>query len=676
LHKFSYVFAVFQTFELISMMKRTLLLVFSLVLVASGQAQYNLPQSFDEGYCHHIRTAEDQMKYYYAPVTQDPLLANYDVSFYFLDLNVENNTVYLSGRVTTLAKSLVSDLDTFAFELNSVMSIDSVFVDGIQRAFQHSNNLALVPLDTPIPQGSLFTVKVVYHGTPPTGGFFSGITTAYNSQYQKDVTWTLSEPYAAMDWWPTKQDLNDKIDSVWVFLTTSSENKAGSQGLLTATTNMPDNKVRYEWKSYYPIAYYLISFAVADYQDYSIYAHPEGTDDSVLIQNYIYDHPNCLPNNQAGIDQTAEFVELFSDLYGLYPFIDEKYGHCLTQLGGGMEHQTMTTIGGFGFGLVAHELGHMWYGDDVTCATWSDIWINEGFATYSDYLAHSFLSTPYYDSLWLKIRHDQVKSQPGGSVYVPEDQLGDIWRIFDGRLSYSKGALLLHMIRFELQDDDMFFNVLQTYTEEFGDSVATGNDFRDWLEYISGKDFTDFFDQWYYGEGFPIFDIVWHEGGGNLTITSTQSTSTNVTTLFKMTVPYLIHFEDGTETTLLLFQDANINTYLIPLGKPIESIELDPEQWILHRLNSLSVGMEESDNPVHFSIGPNPAGDHFTIFFTHPAQDEFLVSIHDLSGRVLYENALESSKEKLTIQGMPSGVYMVSLSNGQETLRKKLVISK
>jgi len=143
-----------------------------------------------------------------------------------------------------------------------------------------------------------------------------------------------------------------------------------------------------------------------------------------------------------------------------------------------------------------------------------------------------------------------------------------------------------------------------------------------------------------------------------------------------MTVPYLIHFEDGSDTTLLFFQDANINTYLIPLGKPVESIELDPEQWILHRLNSLSVGLEESDNPVHFSIGPNPAGDHFTIFFSHPDQDEFLVSIHDLSGRLLYENALESSAEKLTIQGMPSGIYMVSLSNGQETLRKKLVVSR
>ena len=151
---------------------------------------------------------------------------------------------------------------------------------------------------------------------------------------------------------------------------------------------MPGNKLRYEWKSNYPIAYYLISFAVSEYQEYNIYAHPAGMGgDSLLIQNFIYDAPGCLDYYKAGIDETVGMVELFSDLYSLYPFHQEKYGHCLTAIGGGMEHQTMSTMGNFNFGLVAHELGHMWFGDNVTCATWSDIWINEGFATYTDYLA-------------------------------------------------------------------------------------------------------------------------------------------------------------------------------------------------------------------------------------------------------------------------------------------------
>jgi aminopeptidase N len=649
----------------------TLSFAFAFIL-ATGQ--YNIPISDDGLYCYHAKAAENQARQYYLPFSTDPLLDKYDVTFYYLDLNVESTSVAISGNVTIKAGVTFSVLDTFAFELYSGMTIDSILINGEQEDFVRTGDITWVPLSSPVTQGNFITARIYYYGDPPTGGFFSGVTNDYSAQYQENVTWSLSEPYAAKDWWPVKQDLNDKADSVWVFLTTSAENMAGSEGRLTGVTSLPGGKARYEWKSNYPIDYYLISFAVADYQEYNIYAHPEGAEDSVLIQNFIYDHPDCLPNNQAGINNTAPLIELYSNLFGLYPFINEKYGHCLTELGGGMEHQTMTTIGGFSFSLVAHELGHMWFGDKVTCATWSDIWINEGFATYTDYLAHSNLAGPYYDSLWLKIRHDQVKSQPGGSVYVPPDQLGDIWRIFDGRLSYSKGALLLHMIRFELQDDEMFFNVLQTYVEEFGDSTATGDDFKAWLEQISGKDFTDFFNQWYYGEGYPIYDIVWNQGAENLVITSTQSTSTNVTTLFRMLVPYHLNFSDGSDTTLLLYQDANVNSYNIPLSKPIDYIDLDPKQWILHRLNSLSVGVEEKENPVHFTIGPNPATDRFSIFLSHPSGKPFTVSIMDLAGRTVYKEIIAAESRRFNISGIPAGAYMVSVTDGRELLTRKLII--
>jgi aminopeptidase N len=554
------------------------------------------------------------------------------------------------------------------------MTIDQLEVNNVVHGFIRNDYLVKVPVPGPFAMNDLFEVKITYHGTPPSGGFFSGVTTDYNPNYQKNVTWSLSEPYAARDWWPVKQDLGDKADSVRVFLTTSQENMAGSQGLLQAITPMPGGKLRYEWKSNYPIDYYLISFAVADYQEYNLYAHPEGTEDSVLIQNFIYDHPDCLPANQAGIDRTASFIELFSDLFGMYPFIDEKYGHCLTELGGGMEHQTMTTIGNFSFGLVAHELGHMWFGDKVTCATWSDIWINEGFATYSDYLAHSYLSTPYYDSVWLKLRHDNVKSVPGGSVYVPPEETGDIWRIFDGRLSYSKGALLLHMIRFELQDDDLFFDILASYVIEYGDSVATGDDFREWLELQSGKDFTDFFNQWYYGEGYPIYDITWSQQGNQLDIVSTQTASTTITPLFRMLVPYHLVFTDGTDTTLLLYQDSNLNSYSVPVSTTVEKLEVDPEQWILHELNSLSVGDDEKDNPLHFTIGPNPAKERINIYFSHKTQQNLQVLIYDLAGRILLEEDISGGNYTADISRLLPGLYLISVTDGASRMDRKLIV--
>ena len=653
-----------------SSMKKIYILAILAFLTGSVTAQYNHAHDITEDYCSHKEQFLKQQ--YYAPLASDPLLDQYDVTFYFLNLEVENNTVDIAGDVTIEAKVVVPVMDTFAFELIPAMNISNVHINGIQHTFTRSGDLVTVELIDPLNQDDMISAQIFYAGTPTSGGFFSGVTTGYSSQWGKNMTWTLSEPYAAKDWFPVKQDLQDKADSCWVFLTTSDENMAGSQGLLTAVTPVPGDKLRYEWKSNYPIVYYLISFAVADYQEYNIYAHPEGYPDSILIQNFIYDSPGALSYYQEGIDRTVDFLELFSGLFSMYPFAEEKYGHCLTTLGGGMEHQTMTTIGGFSFGLVAHELGHMWYGDNVTCATWSDIWINEGFATYSDYLATEHLLGYAPAQSWLQGRHANVKSAPGGSVYVPGDELGNVWRIFDGRLSYNKGALLLHMIRWELNDDSLFYQVLQEFSIQYADSTATGDDFKELLEDESGMEFDPFFEQWYYGEGYPIYDITWNQDQDSLYVFSTQTTSTSVTTLFEMTMPYYVLFEDGSDTTYRLYQQSASDQFAVGIPAPVYSITVDPEQWVLHQVNSLLVGLEEIENPSHFSLAPNPAGDRLHIYFTH-GQSDHQVIITDLTGRKVMEGSSGGGQLTLDVSSLPQGIYLVTANDGAARLTRKMV---
>jgi hypothetical protein len=159
-----------------------------------------------------------------------------------------------------------------------------------------------------------------------------------------------------------------------------------------------------------------------------------------------------------------------------------------------------------------------------------------------------------------------------------------------------------------------------------------------------------------------------------LDITSTQSTSTSVTPLFKMYVPYHLIFTDGTDTTLLLYQDSNLNSYAIPIPKTIDSIEVDPEQWILHKLNSLSVGVEETDNPLHFTLGPNPAKDYLRIFFSHPSDKSFTLLISDLTGRQVLTQIMENTDRFIDISKFSPGVYLVSLSDGTDVLNKKLIV--
>jgi len=652
-------------------MKTIIIFISGLILSSFVFSQTSFHDDPDHMYCSHKQKFLNES--FAAKSVVDPLLNNYDVKFYFLNIEVENTSVYVAGNVTINSEVTSVILDTFAFELVDELNIDSVFIDGMSHSFLHSSEIAHVPLQNPLSAGDNFSVQIYYHGFGPTGGFFSGITTKYSEDWDKDVTWTLSEPYAAKSWWPCKQDLQDKADSCWVFLTTDENNMAGSQGLLTAVTPMPNNKNRYEWKSNYPIDYYLISFAVADYQEYNIYAHPEGYSDSILIQNYIYDSPGCLSYYKSGIDRTPVFLELFSDLYTLYPFHEEKYGHCQTQLGGGMEHQTMTTIGSFGFGLVAHELGHMWFGDNVTCATWMDIFINEGFATYSDYLANEMILGKASAQAWLSSRHAHVKSSPDGSIYVPEEDIDDVGRIFSGRLSYSKGAIILHMLRFEIGDDDLFFQIFQDFQTQYTDSTATGDDFREVAENVTGMDLNYFFDQWYYGEGYPIFDITWNYHSDSLRIFSLQSASTSVTPFFEMNVPFLLYLADGSDTTIYLRQTNNNNRFAVAFNIEVDSVFVDPDQWVLHQISSLHFVIEDLENPVSFSIQPNPGTDNVRLSFSMTNNEPTQIQILDIAGKLLYEETTNNQESIINIENLSQGFYVISAESGKNKFSRKFL---
>src|SRR5690606_17382451 len=158
----------------------------------------------------------------------------------------------------------------------------------------------------------------------------------------------------------------------------------------------------------YPIDYYLISASVANYTEYSYYAHFTGSNDSMLVQNYVYSNPQTLPFYKDQIDSVGLMIDYLSQLFGRYPFWKEKYGHCMVPIGGGMEHQTMTSLGDFPTTLTVHELGHQWFGDHVTCGSWQDIWLNEGFASYVEYLFAEHFWQPADAFAYMADKHNKV----------------------------------------------------------------------------------------------------------------------------------------------------------------------------------------------------------------------------------------------------------------------------
>jgi len=597
----------------------------------------------------------------------NPLLDKYNIHFLKLDLNITDQSISLSGNATITGKAQGGSLDTLVFDFKDNMIVDSVFINGQKKVVTRGNDEIKYIFNPVLNEGDEFTAQIYYKGTPTGGGVSSGLS----STWGKRVTWTLSESFHAYEWWPCKQVLSDKIDSAFLYFTCDDDCMVGSNGLLKTVTPLSGNKKRYEWKTFHPINYYLISYSVAEYQDYSLYAYPTGSD-PILIQNFIYNHPDCLSNYKSQIDQTADFIELFSEKFGLYPFANEKYGHCLALLGGGMEHQTMTTLNSFSYNLVSHELAHQWFGDYVTCASWQDIWINEGFASYCEYIALENLVSIYEAQSWLTSAFQKAMESPTGSVYIPFADAFNEGRIFSSSLSYKKGAALLHMIRNQINNDELFFLTLKNYISQYQNNVATGDDFKNVIQETTQMNFDLFFDQWYYGKGYPSFNLAYSQSEDTLFMKVTQKTSSTSTPLFNMYVEYKIYYETS-DTMVRLFQDVNPQTYKIPITERVRSLSVDPSNKILNG-NGVVVSSEELiKHDVSFDIYPNPASDFLAINIPDINNEDASIEIYNTNGVLISRYNVNEKESIIDLSNYISGIYTIRLTYKEISGSKRFV---
>ncbi len=601
----------------------------------------------------------------------------YNVHFYALDLNMTNLNTSISGNVSIHA-STNQVLDSALFELFSSFTINTILVNGNPVNYSRINSAIKVPVNALANEN--FIIKVDYTGTPPTaatnplGG--SGMTNASSPSWGNQVTWSLSEPFAAYEWFPCKQSLKDKIDSVSVKITVPSACKAGSNGVLEQVVDLGNGFTRYEWFHRHPIAYYLISVAVAEYIDYTIYANPIGSTQPIPIQNFIYNNPNTLTNFQNQINETVAFMNLFSTQFGLYPFADEKYGHCMAPLSGGMEHQTMTTQGFFEKSLTAHELAHQWFGNQVTCASWTDIWVNEGFASYAEYLMLENLY-PSQKAQDMLDRHNNIMSAAGGSVWVL-DSLSDA-SIFNGRLVYDKGAAIVHTMRFMLNDDIAFFQALKNFQVNYADSFAMAGDVKMELENVSTVDFNPVFEQWYYGEGYPTYSAKFNTIGNDLLLEISHTASKPGSTP-TFTNDLEIKLQRGAigDTVIRVAINSNQSQFYIPNTKTVNFLVIDPNNWIINKIGSIIkdanfTAQNEELQPVNtIEVYPNPSSDGLFHLRTHE-DSEYEYVLYNNKGQVMAEE--KSILGDFNLQVPEQGMYILEIRNvNQGEAIRKLII--
>ncbi len=588
---------------------------------------------------------------------KNPNTINYDLKYHRLEWDIDPSNLFISGDVTSYFVAN-EDLSTVTFDLGSNMNVTEVLQRGNSLSYTQNGNDELI-ITLPIVQnmGILDSLTVSYNGIPTDTGFGSFVKAFHDGT---PIISTLSEPYGAKEWWPCKQDLTDKVDSIDVFVTHPSQYKTASNGLLISEIVNGSNTTTH-WKHSYPIPAYLIAIAVTNYATYSDHVDNGNFD----IVNYVYPENLGFVQTQTGV--TVDIMNLFSDLFEIYPYADEKYGHAEFS-GGGMEHTTMSFMGSWNRDIISHELAHQWFGNKITCGDWEDIWLNEGFATYLTGLVIENFNGEASFRGWRGAAINNVSST--GSVFVTNTSTTG--GIFNG-LVYFKGAMLLHMLRYKL-GDAVFFQAVKNYLADpnLAYGYARTIDLQNHFEIASGTDLTEFFNDWFIGQGYPSFHLTWDYDNSNQQLNFTvDQTQSHPSVSFFETPFSIMAFGSGQDPEVYKFELTN-NGQSFSIAVPFEvlAIEVNPFKNIISKNNTVILGNNDNVLINSITIFPNPTKDILTI--NNPSNIEIYdVNIYNMIGQEVIKNNYLS--ESISLINLEKGIYIMEINTVNGKLVKRII---
>lgn len=591
----------------------------------------------------------------------NPNTLNYDLKYQRLELDLDPAQQFVSGTVTSHFVPNVG-INSIYFDLSNNLTVSEVKFHGTNLTFTQLGTKEIkIDFPSTLPATVKDSLSIKYSGAPETVGS-AGDAFTIGVQGGTPVLYTLSEPYGAQEWFPTKQSMNDKIEKVDIKITTPSQYNVASNGKLFSETILPGSKKLTFWQTNYPIPAYLIALGITNYTKLN---DTMGNPPFPFV-NYLYPSLTSNATVMANIAYTKNIMEMFEIYFGPYPYRNEKYGHMQFGWGGGMEHATMSSMGSWSRSIIAHELAHQWFGDKVTTGAWNDIWLNEGFATYGAHLANEkLLMTASQFQAFLADEMDYITSSSAGSVYVADGGLSNNNTLFSGRLTYSKGGYVVRMIKWVL-GDDAFYSAIKDYHSRpnLAYNYVRTDDLKNSLLQSTGVNFTEFFNDWIYGQGYPTYNIKWNQTSDQVLrfkISQTQSNSS--VSFYEMPLPIKVNGTGGQVAYLKLNNTTNNQNFAETVGFPVSSIQFNYENQILQR-NSVvnkdtSILAVDSSVKSLFAVYPNPVKDDLSV---SGISKNTTFEIYGLDGKLL-KSGIYTKESTINVSKLPKGIYLLKIEN-------------
>ena len=442
--------------------------------------------------------------------------ANNDLLSYRLDVRVDPERKFLAGTNTVRFKMLVDDT-RIQLDLYGNLAIDEIRLGATALEYERELNSFFVQFPFTLKAGKTYAIDVRYSGSPREQGRFGGIAFRKDSEGRHWIN-TACEGEGASVWWPNKDQWRDEVEEMELRVAVPNDLVDVSNGKFVGKTDLGDGYTRWDWHIQYPINNYNVSLNIGNYTHFSDRLGDLPLDFYVL--------PGSLDKAKVQFAQARPMIETFQRFFGEYPF--KKDGYKLIEVPySGMEHQSAVTYGnrfangylekdwtGVGIStkfdfIIIHESGHEWFGNAISAADVSDMWIHEGWTTYLEdlYVEHMFGredALKYINGYRSKVRNREPIITQRGIHRSPSQDM------------YFKGALFLHTLRSVVDDDERWWKLLRELFQQFKYQNIMTEDLVQFFNARLGRNLTPIFDQYLRRAALPTLELAFNEKDGTL----------------------------------------------------------------------------------------------------------------------------------------------------------------